>query len=446
MPSRLVPFLLALVIVAPGLASCKRMPATAPAASPSYDPQVYGTLERLNPRGQAIVYWYHQNGVQEETLLEMIDQFNVENEWNITVIAEYAGSPDTIYQKVVARSGSAALPNIVAAEPHRAIAYASQGLAVELGPYTESRRWGYRWSERADFLRAPLDASARPSSEVYYGWPFYVSMEVLYYNKDWLMELGYTAPPATWNDFREMACAASDPEAGTYGYGLSVDPATFADMLFNRGGQILDVDSGVYAFGADQGLTTLTYIQELLRDGCAVLEREPSGDRADFGKRKVLFTIDSASALPDYRRAVTGGGGFDWSVAPLPTTRGTPRVYMHGPIFLVLRTTPAQQLAAWLFIKWFTEPDQQARWARALSYFPVRASTADLLQDHFAQSPPYQTAFGLLGYEVAMEPSVAGYDVCREAIREMLTAVVNGGDAAAQLSGAVEKCNASLSD
>jgi multiple sugar transport system substrate-binding protein/sn-glycerol 3-phosphate transport system substrate-binding protein len=119
-------------------------------------------------------------------------------------------------------------------------------------------------------------------------------------------------------------------------------------------------------------------------------------------------------------------------------------VYVHGPRFLLLKTTPEQQLAAWLFLKWFTEPEQQARWVSTLSYFPVRASTADLLQDFFAANPQYQRAFGFLGYDSASEPDVTGYNVCRAAIHEMLTAVADGEDAEARLAIAATECNNSL--
>jgi len=417
--------------------SCKRAPEPEP---PSYDPEVYGDLERLNPRGQVVVCWYHQTGVQEETLLRLVDRFNVENAWGVTVIGEYAGSSQAIYEKIVARSGSGVLPNIVTAEPYQTTDYTGQGVLVELGPYVESRNWGYTQAALRDFFR-PVAGS---QSETRYGWPLYAAMEVLYYNADWLAELGYTGPPKTWDEFAEMACAASDPEAGTYGYEFSVNTATFADMLANRGGQMLNADATAYVFGGAEGRQVLTFIQDLLNRGCATLEAGQFGDRADFAAGRVLFTIDSASALPDYRRAVTADAGFNWAIAPLPTTLETPVVYIHSPNFLLLETTPRQQLAAWLFLKWFTEPEQQAEWARALSHFPVRASAADFLQDYFAQNPQYQTAFGLLGYDVATEPAVAGYGVCRQAIYEMLAAAARGDDVEAQLALAVTGCNDSL--
>ena len=64
-------------------------------------------------------------------------------------------------------------------------------------------------------------------------------MEVMYYNLDWLNELGYDGPPETWAEFEEMACAATDADAGTVGYEISTDASRFASMVFSRHGSLL---------------------------------------------------------------------------------------------------------------------------------------------------------------------------------------------------------------
>ncbi|NIO68469.1 MAG: ABC transporter substrate-binding protein, partial [Anaerolineae bacterium] len=56
---------------------------------------------------------------------------------------------------------------------------------------------------------------------------------------------------------------------------------------------------------------------------------------------------------------------FEWSIAPFPHEAAKPIVGMYGPTLCVFKTTPQKQLAGWLFIKWFTEPEQAARWAIA---------------------------------------------------------------------------------
>ena len=125
----------------------------------------------------------------------------------------------------------------------------------------------------------------------------------------------------------------------------------------------------------------------------------------------------------------------------MPTTLDTPRVDVYGASLSVMRTTPEKQLAAWLFIKWLTEPEQCARWSRVSNYFPVRRSAASELADYFAENPQYEKAFGFLGYDVAIEPGLASYAECRDSIGKMLSAVAAGEDPAKRLADALEECN-----
>jgi multiple sugar transport system substrate-binding protein/sn-glycerol 3-phosphate transport system substrate-binding protein len=408
-------------------------------------PLPYGDLEDLDPSDQLVIYWHpYSDSWRENTLLAMIDEFNSSNQWGITIQAEYAGDCEEIYQKAIAGISSGKVPGMALAYQHQAAEYAKLGAVVELTPYTESERWGFTQGELEDFFPFVRQGDHLLQLEGRYGFPPSRSMDVLYYNEDWLHELGYDHPPRTWDEFGDMACAASDLDAGTYGYEFSVDASTFADMLFNQGGQMIDEEATAYTFGDEEGLRVLNFLQRLLGEDCAILETERDGARADFGAGQVLFAINSTSKLPHYRSAVTEGEGFSWSISTLPTSLDAPRVDIYGASLSIFRTTPERQLAAWLFIKWLTAPEQQARWARASNYFPVRESAADTLQDYLSENPQYEKALGFLNYDLAIEPNVAGYDNCRDSIHRMLRAVAGGEDAESWLSRTIEECNASL--
>lgn len=415
-----------------------------PTRHPSYDVEAYGDLESVDPRNQVVVLWHPYTGEQEELLLAMIDEFNANNEWDIVIIGEYAGSSDTLYDEMLDRIESSQLPDGVIADQHQVATFATLDALAALDPYVENWQWGHTRQELDDFFPVALADERIPQFSDQYGWPLYLSMEVLYYNEDWLVELGYTGPPETWEEFAEMACTASDSDAGTYGYEFSVDASTFVDMLLNHGGQMIDEDVEAYIFGGEEGMATVTFIQDLLMRECAVLKKERSGARADFSAGEVLFTIDSTSNLPHYRKGVAEGAGFKWSISHLPTTLSHPKMYVKGPSFSLFRSTPERQLAGWLFLKWFTEPEQQARWAQAFSALPVRYSAADFLESYVVENPRYGVALDFLDGETIAEPGVAGYDVCHKSIQEMLAAIAGRGEPAPWLADTVQECEASL--
>ena len=116
---------------------------------------------------------------------------------------------------------------------------------------------------------------------------------------------------------------------------------------------------------------------------------------------------------------------------------------VYGASLSVCRATPQQELASWLFLKWFTAPAQQARWVRASNYFPVRHSTAAELEAYFEKYPRYRTVFGLLPYGKP-EPNMAGYQVVRRRVEQIMVEVAQGADIDQVLEELDKDANATL--
>jgi multiple sugar transport system substrate-binding protein/sn-glycerol 3-phosphate transport system substrate-binding protein len=254
-------------------------------------------------------------------------------------------------------------------------------------------------------------------------------MEVLYYNMDWLTELGYDAPPATPEEFKEMACAAAaNPYSGataegSMGYELSIDASRFASWSFAFGGNVFSASDNEFTYDDPAGIQAWEFVQSLFADGCATIVTESYGDQTDFGAGTLLFTVGSSSGLPYYDSAVAEGANFNWSVAALPHT-GDPVQNIYGASVSIPKSTPERQLAAWIWLKYYTSADPQAAWAQASMYFPTRASVADQMTDFFAANPAYATAFDMLQYGIA-EPNVPGYDFVRDEIEAVMAAIVD---------------------
>ncbi|MDY7078036.1 MAG: ABC transporter substrate-binding protein [Chloroflexota bacterium] len=419
-----------------------------------YDVETYGEIENLDPNGQTVVFWYQHTLSREELMLSMIDDFNRTNEWGITVQGETQGGYTDLYQKIIAGIPANQLPSMAVAYQNQAATYAVQGALVALDPYVDSEKWGYPEAELDDFFPIALGADYLPQFEARYGWPPYKSMEVMYYNEDWLAELGYDGPPETWEEFKEMACAAAEQpfsgatgEGGSLGYEYtSQDASRFATFSFSRGGNIINETGTGYVFNGQEGLAALEFLKDLEANGCAGLVTERYGDQSDFGAGRVLFTFSSISGLSYYVTAVDEGAGFNWSVNPPPHSLPEPRLNIYGASISVFESTPEEQLAAWLFIKWLSEPEQQAQWASGTGYFPTRQAAADQLADYFAENPTYAKAFTFMAMDYGVESPVAGYDECRAAIAEMIIAVLGGEDTQTQLDATVEQCNEYLED
>ncbi len=428
---------------------------TAPAASEemSEDMDDMSMWADVDPSGQTVTFWYQHSGSREEALQEIIAHFNDTNEYGITVEGSNQGGYGDIFSKMLNVVGTEDVPNLVVAYQNQAATYQLGDGLVDMNSLVSDPKWGLPEEEQADFFPGFYGADIFPSfGNARLGFPPNRSMEVLYFNMDWLAELGYDAPPATPEEFVEMACRAVDEgfsgavgDESSLGYQFGFDASTIASLTFAFGGNIFDYESVAYTYDDPATIEAMNMIQGLFNDGCASTITERFGDQISFANGKLLFFIDSSSGLPYVAAGVNDGAAFDWSVAPLPRRTEDPVMNVYGASVSMGRSTPERELATWLFIKYYTSPESQAKWARASNYFPVRQSVADGLTEYFEQNPAYKTAFELLPYGTT-EPPVPGYDFVRDRVQEVMAAIADGTDVATALAELTAEANEILAD
>jgi multiple sugar transport system substrate-binding protein len=416
------------------------------------EPTVADPWENVDPSGQTVVFWHQHTRDREAALNEIVEEFNTTNEYGITVVPEYQGGYGDVFNKMLTFMNTEGAPNLVVAYQNQAATYQLADALVDMNPMVNSPKWGLSDEDQKDFFPGFFAQDVFPIfGGQRLGFPPNRSMEVLYYNAEWLAELGYDAPPATPEQFKEMACkaveqpfskAASD---GAMGYQLSVDASRFATWTFAFGGDVFDYTNDQYTYNSEGAVQALSFLQDLFDSGCATLVTEDYGDQTDFGQGKLLFSVGSSSGLPFYQSAVDEGAVFEWTVAPIPHTTDEPVMNVYGASVSIPKTTPEAELAAWEFVKFYTSPDVQAKWALVSNYFPVRASVAENLADYFAENQTYKTAFDMLQYSY-FEPPVPGYDFVREMAEEAMAAIVDGADVQSTLDETNADANASLAE
>jgi multiple sugar transport system substrate-binding protein len=415
-----------------------------------------GPYDDVDPTGATVLWWHQHTGARDEGLQQLVTEFNETNEWGIEVAAEYAGGYAEIYDKMIAAISAndpTLLPNLVSQYPNGLAKFELSDALVDMDELISSPKWGLTEEEIADFFPGTLEANVSPvfgDGHFQLALPPQNSMEVMYYNQDWLTELGYDGPPTTWAEFAEMACAATDPDAGTIGYEISTDASRFSSLIFSRHGTYFEADGSAFDFTNDTVIETMSFMKDLYDQGCIGDMAEAYGDQTDFGNYKTLFTIGSSSGLPYYDSAVKSGeqGEFLWGVAALPYMDGgtEPVMDIYGAPIAVAKTTPEQELAGWLFLKWFTAPEQNARWAKISNYFPVRTGALALLSDYLAENPIYQAAFDLLPYGTFEAQWCACYEEVRRLMNDAYVAILDGADIEATLTQLQADANVSLAE
>lgn len=438
---------------APAAPAATEAPTEAAATEAPTEAAPVDEWEAVDPTGVQIVFWHNHTKAREEALKAIVDEFNATNPYKITVTAEYGGSYGDIFNKMLPILNTPDVPDLVVAYQNQAATYQLSGALVDMNSLVASPKYGLTAEEQADFFPGFFAQDIFPNFDnARLGFPPNRSMEVLYYNIDWLKELGYESVPTTPEQFKEAACKASTTPfskatvANTgIGYELSVDASRFASWTFAFGGDVYDSSTAQFTYNSEAAVNAMTFLQDLFKSGCAKLVTEDYGDQTDFGNGTLLFAVGSSSGLPFYGSATNEGAKHAWSVAAIPHTTADPKMNVYGASVSIPKSTPERELAAWLFLKYYTSPEVQAKWAEVSQYFPVRASVADGLKDYFAAQPAYKTAFDLLAYS-AFEPPVPGYDFVREEVEKAMAAIVDGADVKTTLDELNTVANQILAD
>jgi sn-glycerol 3-phosphate transport system substrate-binding protein len=113
------------------------------------------------------------------------------------------------------------------------------------------------------------------------------------------------------------------------------------------------------------------------------------------------MAIDTSATLGTIKQLVATGQYPDVSlgVGPMPGPKGTGGVTVQGgSLYIVNRSDPAKQAAAWQFLKFLDTPESQATWAVGTGYIPIvkKAAASPAVKDFWAQNPGYAVAYDQL--------------------------------------------------
>ena len=273
-----------------------------------------------------------------------------------------------------------------------------------------------------------------------WGIPFQRSTIVLYYNKDLFREVGLDPekPPATWAEQLELAqkLTKRDASGNATQWGVQIPSSGFPYWLFQglttQAGAILANPEGNRTFyNAPEVVEALQYWVDL-----ATKHRvHPPGivewgtTPRDFFERKVAMMWTTTGNLTNVRT----NAKFPFGVAMLPAhkRRGSPTG--GGNFYISKKASPAQQQAAFAFIKWVTAPERAAQWGIDTGYVAVTpaAYKTPAMEKYVAEFPPAAVARDQLEFAVA-ELSTHENQRVTKALNDGLQAALTGTKAPAQ--------------
>jgi len=335
--------------------------------------------------GVQIQFWHPWIQGSEAAIQSLVALFNAQNEYGIQVQARSHSAE--LYQDVQQGLNRGTYPGLVAAPNYQIQSWDHGGaFVVDLNAYLQDPGWGLPVSVLDDFAPAIWEQDVFQGKRL--GIPVFRSATVLYYNQSWGRELGFDALPDTPEEFKEQACAAaaattaSLQNPGVGGWIASLDPGTVMSWVMAFGEDGINRTGDGYDFSTPQTAAAFDFIWGLFKLGCAWVPADLSPEEA-FAGRQGLFYSSTVAGLGNQRLAVEKSQSKDeWIAIPYPGEQGSAVVNLYGPAYTILRSTPQQDLAAWVFIRWLLQPENQVTLLETGSFLPVSQAVSQTMESN----------------------------------------------------------------
>jgi sn-glycerol 3-phosphate transport system substrate-binding protein len=354
----------------------------------------------------AIDLWHAENAANLDTLERLASRFNSSQD-EVRVRPIYQGKDEELLAKLRASLGSGQVPAIAFVPDVNAQMMIDSGAVVPLQDFID--REGYDVSD--------LDEKSMKEYTVQgklWAMPLGAGMPLLYYNKVTFREVGLDPekPPRDLEEVRQYSekILKRDSSGQVVRSGIAIDVQDWIEhVLAEHGDLLVDNNNGydgratTVLFDNDTGRWFFQWWHDMVDEGLAFnVGRNPTfadGFMA-MASGRAAMTFSYASALRSVLDVIEKGvEGVEIGVAAMPGvpgSTGAPLLNNRGLWILNLRPEEEQE-AAWKFLKWLMEPEQQAEWSVGSGYLPANHAALDLpaVKDMIAKYPLFQVPLDL---------------------------------------------------
>src|SRR5215212_2730149 len=231
-------------------------------------------------------------------------------------------------------------------------------------------------SEQQKFLPAPISANTYEGA--IYGIPWFTDAGMLYFRKDLLEQAGYSAPPETWDELKEMALKTTQDTGTKNGFvfqGSNYEGGVCngCEYIWTHGGEILsEVTSGKVVIDSPEALAGLETYRSLISEGVApqaVANYDETTSEPVFGGGDAVFLRDwpgfyGLLGIPAKDGGYPNVKPEQVGIAPIPTAEPGMQSYSAlGGWNQLINAASAHQNEARQFIEFMTARAQQRRLA-----------------------------------------------------------------------------------
>lgn len=401
-----------------------------------------------------ISFWHSMGGVNGQAIDTLVQKFNDENEYGITVEAEYQGSYDDALNKLKSAQIGNMGADLVQVYEIGTRFMIESGWIVPMQSMVNADEYD------TSVLESNL-AAYYTINDMLYSMPFNSSTPLMYYNKDMFDAEGITEIPDSLESIAQIGDKLLDSGAqevmslGIYGWFFEQFIGKQGLEYANNGNGRTEAATAV-AFDENGAAANILNEWKNLYDLGYAPNVGKGGDAglADFSAGKSAITLGSTASLKQILQDVDGK--FEVGTAYFPKVKSTDEggVSIGGASLWALDNNDPKKLrATWEFVKFLISPESQAFWNAETGYFPVNvdAHDEDVFKENIEKYPQFETAIDQL-HDSA--PQYAGallsvFSEARAIVESEIESMLNGNETvdeavdsmASQINDAIEEYN-----
>jgi len=290
------------------------------------------------------------------TTQKLIDKFNKQNKGSFQVTwRQMPANSDQYFDKLRTefQAGGGDI-DVLGGDVIWPIQFAAQGWVQDLSD-------NFPEPEQNKFLPAPINASIYEDG--IYAVPWFEDAGVLYSRSDLLEQAGYSEPPKTWDELKEMALKTSQDTGTPNGFvfqGKNYEGGVCDALEYIRthGGDVLsDVTSGEVIIDSPEAAAGLETYHSMITDGVApkaVANYDETTSYPVFGNGEAVFLRGWPKLYGDIGSGTYKVKQEQVGVSPIPVAAGNQSSSTLGGWTFMINAQTDVPDEAWEFVKFMT--------------------------------------------------------------------------------------------
>jgi sn-glycerol 3-phosphate transport system substrate-binding protein len=422
-----------------------------------------GETPGAGPSGPvSIDFWHSEVGSNVETLQRLVASYNSsQNEVRVREI--YQGDYAEAAAKLITSLGTGQVPALILMNESQIQRMIDSGAITPAKQFIDEEDYDLSDIDEKAVKYYTVEDSLRAM-------PFCAEMPLLYYNKTVYREVGLDpeTPPQNLEILRQYSekILKRDASGNVVRSGIALDIHGWLSTVLAEDGDLWVNESNGHdgratevQFDNDAGRYFFQWWHDMVDSGLAFnVGRNPTyaDDFLAMASGRAAMTFSYAGALRSVVDALEKGvEGVEIGVARLPGIPDSTSEDLNGfsiyGLWILNQRPEQEQQAAWKFVKWLTEPEQQAEWFAGTGYLPVSRSSVDLpaAKDALSSYPLFEVPLSLY-FHTPATPATSGAilgpadqvaEIVYTAVEEML---VGNKEPAQALKDAATKADQAL--